>query len=118
MKLDLTGPAYTASKQDLANLSRQGTASREISVLILRAFIGAKFPQGMDGKDGRVWGRLMDQMVGDGKAALELSDDDFAWLHRIVTNDDLKLPPDLAGWRSALVDYMDTVRTNARKVAK
>ena len=30
MKLDLTGPAYMASKQDMTSLSRQGPASREI----------------------------------------------------------------------------------------
>lgn len=119
--LDLGAPAYKMGQVDRESMAKSLESADKVSVAIscnlIRAVIQAKFPQGMDGKDGRRWARISD-LILDNERNIELGRDDFDWLYKIYTDDNLKLLPALQGWRVALEEYLDSLKDAFRQAEK
>lgn len=119
VKIKLEGPEYKINKTEAEKIGLV-TTKRRITAQLLQAAVSAKYPQGLDGKDSRVWGRVLDQLTegADNAEELTLTRGEFRWLHNIVTDDDLKLGASIAHWRVALADYMDDVKHEQKEAEK
>lgn len=119
IKIKLGGPNYRINKAEAAKIGLE-TIKRRITAQLLQQAVTVKYPNGLDGKDARLWGRVLDQLTdgADDTSELTLTRGEFRWLHNIVTDDDLKLNASVSHWRIALVDYLDDVRRDQKEAEK
>lgn len=110
MVLDLSAPEYKVAEKDRSGLPADQAAVRIfLSIHVLQTAVNAKFPAGMTAKDGKVWGRFLD-LFAEQPEKVEIQESDFAWLYRIFTAWDLRLPTGIQGWKTTLEEYLTSLR--------
>jgi hypothetical protein len=73
----------------------------------INAVILGTFPQGMSRQDGRVWGGIQNVLFNEeNPRTLTVSTQQLAWLKHIIGSETLKVPPQLAGPREALLELL------------
>lgn len=113
MVLDLSAPEYKVPEKDRSGLPADQSAVRIfLTVHVLQTAVNAKFPAGMTPRDGKIWGRFLD-LFAEQPDKIEIQESDFAWLYRILTAYDLRLPTGVQGWKTTLEDYLTSLRLEA-----
>lgn len=110
--VDFAAPGYVLGEPE----RKQGMTHAKVTAFVLNLLMGARFPQGMDGKDGRIWAQYLDAFTAE-EETLEVAEADFFWLHRIVSDDDVRILAGLQHWRMALARYFDELYQSQKKRA-
>jgi hypothetical protein len=113
--IDLAAPMYRLAPVDLQQLPEGPLPARaEISRHLIRQLMTAAHPQGMDGKDGRLWSAFLDRFLEE-TITIHVSRTHFEWLLRQILRDELRIPHGLAHWRAALEEYLMFLQSELRR---
>lgn len=118
--IELYGPEYRFSKETVEQAGSKKKAAINITTALLQAAVNLRYgaspvqPAKMDGRDARVWGRILEQLQ-EKPDLLVISESDFQWLWKIYSDENLQMPADLSHWRCNLEDYLSGVRDEMRK---
>jgi len=116
--LRLDAPPYKFVPQNLKGTDGETYTRKEMAVKVtcnlLQSAVRTKHPGGLDGKDARVWGRLIVALQEEPEK-VAMFESDFQWLRRMFADETLRLPAEISHWRCALEDYMDELKDGLRK---
>jgi len=116
--LRLATPRYQFVPQNLRGTDGETYTRKEMAVKVtcnlLQSAVRMTYPGGLDGKDARVWGRLIVAFQEEPEQ-VALFESDFQWLRKMFAGEALRLPAEISHWRCALEDYLDEIKDGLRK---
>jgi hypothetical protein len=109
---DFAAPGLVLSRADQEGLGGGQKAKAQATRILLGQLANAKYKDGMDRPVGKVWAawqELMLEETEDGSPAqvVEIPMSQLDWLVKLAKDDAVKIRPELAQWREALVDYLE-----------
>jgi hypothetical protein len=117
VEFDFAAPEFHVLKGDQENLQRRDDGSTDGALVAPRAcrftitsVVKAAFPNGMDRQDGKLWAAWLEVMDDDARPA-EVTRGLVEFLHKHAADGSVRVPPSLAQWREALVDYLEALLT-------
>jgi hypothetical protein len=116
IKFDFTAPDLAMARADREGL---GGGTRAVAAgvrIVLNQLVSAKYKDGIDRLAGKSWAAWQEYMLEEsegGEAAdlVEMPLGQVEWLARIAKDDAVKIRPEFAQWREALIDYLDDLMT-------
>jgi hypothetical protein len=109
---DFTAPHLVMARADREGLGGGTKAVAAGVKILLTQLVSAKYKDGIDRTAGKSWAAWQEFMIeesesGDPIDTVEMPLGQIEWLSKIAKDDSVKIRPEFAQWREALVDYLD-----------
>jgi hypothetical protein len=112
VKFDFTLPKLVMVRADREGL---GGGSRAVAAgvkILLNQLVQAKHKDGVDRQVGKAWAAWQEYILEESEAGepvdvVEMPLSQVEWLARIAKDETVKVRPEFAQWREALIDYLD-----------
>lgn len=113
---DFSAPEFHIVKGDRDWLAKGDDGQVNDALVVPRAakftissVIKAAFPQGMDRRDGKVWAAWLEVLEDGPETKIDMAKGQVEWLRKHAADESVRVPPSLAQWREALVDYLEAL---------
>jgi hypothetical protein len=112
IRFDFAAPALVMARADREGLGGGTKAVAAGVKILLNQLVSAKHKEGVDRQAGKAWAAwqeyiLEESEAGDPIDVVEMPLGQIEWLARIAKDETVKVRPEFAQWREALIGYLD-----------
>jgi len=112
IQFDFMAPKIVMSRADREGLGGSSRAMAAGIRILINQLVSAKYKDGIDRLAGKSWAAWQEYLLEESEGGepidvVEMPLGQVEWLSKIACDDAVKIRPEFAQWREALVDYID-----------